>query len=223
MNINDETEETSRQSVPQEVEGRETGVFAAMETQRAVRRFRPESVPREVLESMVFYATRAPSGGNRQPWEFLVITDSKVIKSLAAIYEEASRPVFASSLAQATNEQAKRVYQDALYLTDHLDEAPAIILVCVSVPSGRTFEQQLPSVYPAIQNLLLAARAYGLGSVLTAVHRRRDQDVRLLLSIPAGVETVALIPVGYPRNPDRAFRPSLSRRPVEEVLHWQKF
>ena len=149
MNINDETEETSRQSVPQEVEGRETGVFAAMETQRAVRRFRPESVPREVLESMVFYATRAPSGGNRQPWEFLVITDSKVIKSLAAIYEEASRPVFASSLAQATNEQAKRVYQDALYLTDHLDEAPAIILVCVSVPSGRTFEQQLRRLYGA--------------------------------------------------------------------------
>jgi nitroreductase len=199
------------------------GVLQAMSTQRAVRHLRRDPVPRQILESIVFHATRAASAANRQPWEFVVVTDSTTRKSLGEIYKRASRALFESLVRQASTDAARRVYRDALYLSDHLGDAPAIILVSTHVTDARPLAQQLGSIYPAVQNLMLAARAYGLGCVLTTAHKREDDDLRRLLAIPNGVETVCLIPVGYPEHPDRAFRAVDARRPTAEVLHWDTY
>lgn len=195
----------------------------AMRTQRAVRHFRSEPIGLDVIESLIFHATRAPSAGNRQPWEFVVVTDSSRRRQFAEIYRSSSFKQFEALVEGATDEKSRRVYRDALYLSEHLDEAPVLILVCVHVPTLRTVAQQLASVYPAAQNLMLAARAHGLGSVLTTIHKRSDIEVRELLSIPDDVETVCLIPVGYPSRPEQAFRPINSRRAVRDVLHWEQF
>ncbi len=206
-------------------DGQTDGVSAleAMRTQRAVRHFRSEPIGLDVIESLIFHATRAPSAGNRQPWEFVVVTDSSRRRQVAEIYRTSSFQLFKALVEGATDEQSRRVYRDALYLSEHLDEAPVLILVCVHVPTPRSVGQQLASVYPAAQNLMLAARAHGLGTVLTTIHKRSDIEVKELLSIPDDVETVCLIPVGYPSRPEQAFRPVSSRRAVRDVLHWEQF
>jgi nitroreductase len=197
--------------------------MTAVQTQRAVRHLRPDPVADEVVERLVFAATRAPSGGNAQPWEFIAVTEPDLRRRLGDIYRSASEQLFRTRAEAAPDENARRIYRDALYLSEHLGEAPLLIVVCVRVPEGRTFAQQLPSVYPAAQNLLLAARGEGLGSVLTTIHRSREDDVKVLLRIPVGLATVCMIPIGYPEQPDSAFRPITNRRPVREVLHWQRF
>ena len=192
-------------------------------SQRAVRRLRATSVPRAVIKRLIFLATRAPSGSNRQPWEFVVVTDSHMRKQLGEIYRRASRPNFEMLLEGSADEAGRRLYRDALYLSDHMGEAPVIIVVCAVVSDQRPLQMQLPSIYPAVQNLLLAARANGLGGVLTTTHKRLEAEVAALIGLPSGVETVCLIPVGYPARPEKAFRPIDARRPIDDVLHWERF
>jgi nitroreductase len=201
----------------------EPTLFASLETQRAVRRLRPDPISKDVLEALIYYATRAPSGGNRQPWEFIVVTETDLLRAIGEIYRAASLPIFTAQLAKAKDEAALRVYREAMHLSAHIGEASTVIVVCARVSPQRTLEQQLSSIYPAVQNLLLAARGFGLGSVLTTIHKRKDLELRALLSIPEGVETVCLVPIGLPEDPERAFRPIDSRRPLSEVLHWQRF
>jgi nitroreductase len=204
-------------------EAPEVAVMAAMETQRAVRHMKSAPVPTEIVEKLIFAATRAPSGGNSQPWEFIAITDPAPRQHMGEIYRSASERLFRDAVVNSPEEATRRIYRDALHLSEHLGHAPLLIMVCVRVPEGRTFARQLPSVYPAVQNLLLAARALGLASVLTTMHKTREEEVKALLGIPDGIETVCLIPIGYPEQPDRAFRRITNRRPVREVLHWEHY
>jgi nitroreductase len=198
-------------------------IFDILETQRAVRRLRPDPIPDEIVTSLVHFATRAPSAGNRQPWEFVVITDPDLRARVGELYEQASRRLFGYLIDNSSDEGTRRIYEDALQLTDHIGEAPALILVCTQVSEDRALADQLTSILPAVQNLMLAARAYGLGSTLTTVHKRRDQELKALLSIPEHVETVCLIPIGYPQRPELAFRRTTNRRPLAELLHWNRF
>lgn len=177
----------------------------------------------EILEDLIFCATRAPSAANRQPWEFVIVTDADLRQGLGEIYARASRRLFQHLLEQATDDATRRVYRDALHLSDHIGESPAIVVVCTPVSEDWPLANRMPSIYPAVQNLLLAARGHGLGSVLTTAHKRREAEVKALLGIPDGVETVCLIPIGYPADPEKAFRPVSSRRPVHDALHWQRF
>lgn len=202
--------------------GGEFSVLEAMATLRAVRRLRQDPIPTDVVESIIFYATRAPSAANRQPWEFVVVTDEEVRAQIGDVYRHASRHLFQLLLERATGSSTKSMYRDALYLSDHLGDAPVLVLVCVHVTEG-SLEEQLSSVYPAVQNLMLAARAFGIGSVLTSAHKQCDAEVKELLGIPETIATVCLIPLGYPERPDRAFRRVDARRPISEVLRWQRF
>jgi len=199
------------------------GALEAIATQRAVRWLRPDPVPREVLEELVFAATRAPSAANRQPWAFIVVTEAQVRRGLGAIYERASKRLFEYLIDEAPDEATSRIYRDALHLSEHLAEVPAIVVVCTPVSEEWPFASRLPSVYPAVQNLLLAARARGLGAVLTTAHKRREEDIKALLDIPEEMETVCLVPVGYPADAARAFRATIARRPMHEVCHWDRF
>jgi len=185
----------------------EPDFFTVIGTQRAMRRLKPDPVPPEYIEKIIWAATRAPSGGNRQPWRFLVITDPDKRAEIARHYSEAWGAYTASGYGGTAGKQLspedadsnERVLRSSQYLADHLDEVPVHILVCTfSNPSVNAGIASGSSIYPAVQNLMLAARALGLGTALTTIHRQRQDEIRELLGIPDTVETAALIPVGWP-------------------------
>lgn len=172
----------------------------AIFTQRAIRRVRPDPLPSGVLRDILEAATRAPSGGNSQPWHFLVVTDAELRARFAELYREswlAFRAARGSTMAEAER------------LSREIGETPAIVLVCATQRGSNWAE----SVIPATQNLLLAARALGVGGTISELHGSVDERVRELFAIPAEPQVVYCVPLGYPRG---RFGPT-SRRPVAEV------
>jgi nitroreductase len=196
-------------------------LFEAMSTQRAMRRLKPDPVPDSVIRQLLDLAICAPSGGNRQGWSFVVVRDPATRARLGELYREAwgeliKLPYYADASKAPTDSPAGRMLASARHLSEHLGEAPVLILACIAVDAGtRPNLTTGASVYPAVQNLMLAARALGIGSCITTIHRFRDPQVKALLGIPADVETAALIPLGYPRG---TFGPP-PRRPVTEVAY----
>lgn len=199
-------------------------VGEAIFTTRAMRRLRPEPVPEEDLRFLVEAAVQAPSAENRQPWAFVVVTDPEPRARIAAIYRELGRRHIAEGALAGgdLDPESERVYRHALRLAEHLAEAPALVVACMH---GRPPADPARaaawwgSIFPAVQNLLLAARARGLGATLTTLHKAAEAEVKDALGIPDGVETVALVPVGRPAG--RFARPR--RRPAAEVTHWQRW
>ncbi|MCH8825486.1 MAG: nitroreductase family protein [Chloroflexi bacterium] len=194
------------------------GLFEAMNTQRAIRYLKPDPVPEEMIAKLIEAATRAPSGTNQQGWSFIVVRDAGLRSKLGDIYQKAGRAAIPRiRYVEAVN---KRLFDSAVYLVDHLGEAPVLILPCIehSGPTGLTTGA---SIYPAVQNILLAARALGLGSVLTTFHKAYEGEVKELLGLPENVETAALLPVGFPADGVR-YGPT-NRQPVDQVLHWDRW
>jgi nitroreductase len=196
-------------------------VLEAIRTTRSLRRFRPDPIPDEVLRELLEAATSAPSGGNSQGWRFVVIRDAEQRRRVGALYKEGwdeySPP---SRLAAITDPRERRRVESAYHLGAHMgDEAPVLVLFCAPRPrpagGASSFASRTAgaSVYPAVQNLLLAARARGIGGCLTTIHLYREAQVKELLGIPEDVDTYALVPIGYPRD---NFGP-VRRKPVEEV------
>jgi nitroreductase len=198
--------------------------FEVVQTQRAMRRLSPDPVSDDLIRKIIWAATRAPSGSNRQGWRFLVVKDADRKQAIGKIYSE----LFESSKAagnlqddpgiseeQRANNQ--RVVASAQHLADHLGKAPVIIVPC-AFPTGpfRDGMATGSSIYPAVQNLMLAARALGLGTTLTTLHRQNQPAIRSALGIPETVETAALIPVGWPLG---HFGAGL-RKPVDDVTYW---
>lgn len=200
----------------------ESDFFEVIGTQRAMRRLKPDPVPDELIKKLIWAATRAPSGGNRQGWRYMVISDPAKKKQIQEWYHEAWSKVVASGYGNRPDlppEEAAsndRVMRSATYLAEHMHEAPVLILACALTGAGGGDITAGSSIYPGVQNLMLAARALGLGTALTTVHRARQDDVRKLLGIPDSVETAALIPVGWPRGKFG----SGFRKPVEEVTYY---
>ena len=193
--------------------------FDVVTTQRAMRRLEPRPIPDALLRQIMDAAICAPSGGNRQGWSFLIIRDGAKRARLGELYREAwgelmKVPYYAGAAKEPPDSPAGRMLASARHLSEHLGEAPVLVLACVALDPGVTPSLTTgASIYPAVQNLMLAARAHGVGSCITTIHRFRDAQVKELLSIPAGVETAALIPLGYPSG--RFGRPP--RRPLREV------
>ncbi len=192
-------------------------LMEALSTNRAIRRFRPEPVPDEAIERVLDAAIRAPTGGNRQNWRFLVLRDSAVRAQVGDLYRQSFHEVYTPErIRQANTAQTARVLRSAVYLADHMGhEPPVLILACLestpgAPPANRTAGS---SIYPAVQNLMLAARGLGLGTCLTTLHTRREAEIKALLGIPEHVDTYALIPLGYPAT---AFGP-VTRQPVAAV------
>ncbi len=198
-------------------------LFEAIFSQRSFTRFRPDPVPREAIDKIIDAATKAPNGGNRQPWEFIAITDPEVISKVGGVYKE----VWLNAQGAEAPPDETPAYKSARYLANHMPEVPALILICAVHDSGSTPAQgeafvrnsQASSIWPAAQNLFLAARALGLGTRLTTTHIRREEEVKALLGIPEHVETVALTPLGYPRG---RFGPT-DRRPAAEVTSYNQW
>ena len=201
----------------------EPNFFEVIGTQRAMRRLKPDPVPEEYIKKILWAATRAPSGGNRQGWRWLVVTDPAKKLKIKEWYHELWSKALESGYGAGANlppdEKAsnERVMRSATYLSEHMHEAPALIFACSLTGNGDITSGS--SIYPAVQNLMLAARALGLGTALTTVHRGRQKEIRELLGIPESVETAALIPVGWPKGKFG----SGFRRPVEDVTYWEQW
>jgi len=196
-------------------------VFEAIYTLRAIRRFKPDPVPDELVWKVLEAATKAPSGGNRQPWRFLVIRDPETKARIGQFYLEGWERFYGPNREQmlADPERAP-IYRSADHLARHMGEVPVLVLACLrTTPWPVTTSDRGSYIFPAVQNLLLAARALGLGAVLTTLHRVREREVKELLGIPEEWETMALIPLGWPAVP---FGP-VRRLPVEEVVYWERW
>src|SRR5437879_7776001 len=206
------------------------GLFETLYTNRAIRRFRPDPIPDSVLSTIIEAATQAPNGSNQQRWRFLVIRDPGVRRRVGDVYRRAmDELVPAETVAKDTDSVRRRVWEAGRRLAQHIGtEPPILILVCqegTSIPPARPVDtlyatrSRGSSIYPAVQNLLLAARAYGLGGCLTATHLIYEEEIKAILGIPDHVNTFALVPLGYPED---RFGP-VRRRPVDEVTYLDRW
>jgi nitroreductase len=187
-------------------------VYEAMSTLRAVRRLKPDPIPTDVLNRVLQAAAWAPTGGNAQPWRIVLVTDPAPKKQLGELYA-GSWKNFAkgyearlTGLPEADRAREARTLAAANHLGDHFGEAPAIAVFCFNPKFMAITDAKLDrvsvvgggSVYTAVQNLMLACRAEGLGCVLTTLLCEHEEKVREILAIPQPWGTAAAIPMGYP-------------------------
>ena len=197
-------------------------LWQAIYSQRAIRHFKPDPVAEDMLLSIMEAATKAPSGSNTQAWAFLIVQDAAKRAAMAgflrsALEADADFQERFARVDEIEDPSQRRMLQGARGLLMELDKAPVLLVPCLHHPDGPAPQGVLAgsSIYGAIQNLQLAARAHGLGTVLTTFQRSFEPELRDLLAIPETARPVALIPLGYP---DGWFGPT-RRRPVEEVIH----
>lgn len=198
----------------------------AMFSLRAMRRLRGDPVPEEDLRYLVEAATQAPNGENQQNWRFVVVVDAEQRRRIGEAYEALAdgsvRSVVEGGSGEDLPEAERFIYKNAWRLAQRIGAAPALIFVCARgpIPTDRAWSATYyGSVFPAVQNLMLAARSRGLGSVLTTLHLLDEKPFREILQLPDDVHTLALIPIGYPEG---KFGPPL-REPAATFTHWDRW
>ena len=203
----------------------EMSLREAMETQRAIRRLRPDPVDDEVLLRCIELALKAPTGSNAQNWEFIIVRDPEAKGKLArqnrrawSLYGGIGRWLY------RRDERMLRVMDAVTWQADHYEEIPVLVVACLRGKRYMRFTVMgqssfYGSVYPAIQNFLLACRAEGLGAALTTLPLWSVAVARRALGLPFNVLPVAIIPVGWPRG---RYGPN-TRKPVESVVHYDRY
>ncbi|MEO8696944.1 MAG: nitroreductase family protein [Acidimicrobiales bacterium] len=198
-------------------------LLEAMRTCRAIRRFRPDPIPDAALRSCLQAAVFAPSGSNQQKWRICVLRSAAARQLLGATYKngwtEYANLMNLDKPDPNDNSRRARFTRSMFELVENFDRVPAYVLFCAE----RTpFMEELytgASIYPAMQNFILAARSHGLGTVVTTWYRHCEPELRELVGVPDGWVIAALLPVGYPKGAHGPVR----RRPVEEMVcidHW---
>ena len=192
-------------------------------TTRAIRRYADEPVPAHVLRDIMFVATRAPSGSNRQPFRFLVLTDGEKAAEAKRLVAQGARAVWghkrgndgydSGSGADLSSPKARMARTMQEYV-DNLERVPVLVLGCL-VRYRDPNPNEGASVYPAVQNVLLAARALGYGGVLTGFHAFVDSELKQLLGIPPEVFIAASITLGRPQGSHGPVR----RVPMGELVY----
>jgi nitroreductase len=205
-------------------DGLQMPLAEAMRTQRAVRRLRVDPVDDETVLELLRLAVKAPTGSNAQGWEFMVVRSPDVKHQLARLNRQAWSLYrrFARSRARGDLGQA-RILAAVQWQADHFEDAPVIIVACLQgrgFPSNMGRTSHYGSIFPAVQNLLLAARALGLGAALTTLPLWSRTLARRTLGLPSNVTPCAVIPLGWPVG--GGYGPT-SRRPVEEVTHLDRY
>jgi nitroreductase len=200
--------------------GEDVPLFEAIRTARAIRRLRPDPVPAELIRKVCEAGTFAPSGGNRQPWSFVAVSERERRAWIAERYRAAFRR-YAELAAEAANapdypDAKRRNVRAATYLAEHLHEVPVLLFVAGWKRRGETQHQAL---FPCIQNVLLACRAVGLGASLTTLHVAFHAEIDAYLGLPPEQPSCAMLPIGWPLG--KYGRPP--RRPVDESLYWERF
>lgn len=205
------------------------GLLEGLTSTRAIRRYRDEPVPDEALRAMLFAASRAPSGSNRQPFRFVVLTDGPKAQAAKALIAASARKAWQAKRVTdnydggsgtVSDSPKARMARTMQAYVDNFETAPVLVLPCLV-----RYREPIPfegaSVYPAAQNLLLAARALGYGGVLTGWHAAVEDELRALLGIPQSVWIAATITLGRPAGSHGPVR----RRPLTELVfaeEWDK-
>ena len=181
---------------------------------RAMRRLKPDPIPDDDLRDILEAAIRAPNGGNQQPWHYVVVQDAAIRAELGELYHEAwwakrrdagfHRP-----------EDLPRHYHAAMRLAEAIGNVPVLILVCATAKGASA----AASVIPSVQNLLLAARAFGIGGTITTLHAQVEERVNRMFGIPETAQIVYCIPLGYPAG---RFGPNV-RNPLTEVCSYNRW
>lgn len=198
----------------------------AIRTNPTTRAFKRDPVPDDVLARVLDAARFAPNGGNRQPVRFVVVRDPAKKRRLRDLY----LPHWKSYIGaippekRAANPALARLVERADRFAETLDEVPVMLVVCGEIASifptdtklGRLSVVGGGSIYPAVQNLLLACRAENLGSALTTLLCFEEPEVKALLGIPDEFLTAAMVAIGWPEKP---FPKKLARRPLAEIVH----
>lgn len=198
-------------------------LLTGLATTRAIRRYRDEPIDDDDLSTILWHATRAPSGSNRQPFRFLVLRDGPNATEAKAVLGRSFREMWAAKRANDGYDEGSGTAEDTpkarmaatmQHFVDHFEQTPVVVLACL-----RRHREPHPtegaSVYPACQNLLLAARALGYGGVMTTWHQFVEDELRALLGIPEDVALCATIPLGRPAGKHGPVR----RRPVDELVY----
>jgi nitroreductase len=198
-------------------------LLTGLATTRAIRRYRPDPIPDEDLATILWHATRAPSGTNRQPFRFLVLRDGERAQQVKRLLGGAFRRGWAAKREHEgflrgtdadTSTRAARTVAAMQHYVDHIEEVPVIVLACL-VRYREPTPYEGASIYPACQNLLLAARALGYGGVLTGWHHLVETELRQQLDVPEGVALSACITLGRPVGSHGPVR----RRPLRELVY----
>lgn len=202
----------------------------AMRTAAAVRRFQERPVPDAVIHRVLDAARFAASGGNRQPWHVIVVRDQALRTGLQELYLRSWRPFYERQLAAAAQDAAARRpgAVEGNHYAEHLGRVPVHLVVFASeaglaTPFPALQESHFAggsSVYPFVQNIVLALRAEGLGSSLTMMLNNDEADVKSLLRVPDGLALAAHLGVGWPAGPHPT---RLRRRPVEDFTSVDRF
>lgn len=200
--------------------GEDLPLLEGIRTARAIRRLKPDPVPRALIRKVCEAGTFAPSGGNRQPWIFVAVDDREKITWVADRY----RPIFQQYIGPAIERGERENFPDrllrnmraALYLAEHLHEAPVLLFIAGFKRRG---EAQLQALYPCAQNVLLACRAVGLGASFTNLHRGFGDECDRMLGLPEKIPSAVMLPIGWPLG--KHGKPP--REPVDQKLYFNEF
>ncbi|HKY66696.1 MAG TPA: nitroreductase family protein [Acidimicrobiales bacterium] len=200
----------------------------AVTTQRAVRRVRPDPVDLGIVRRCIELALEAPTGSNGQNWEFVIVTERAAKERFQAQYRRAwSLYGRAGEKARGDDPQTARILRSVRWQVDHFVEIPVLVVACLK-GGGKVPYVPMPavadsshygSIYPSVQNLLLAARAVGLGASLVTLPLWSTTVARRILGLPLSVEPCCMVPLGWPLG---RYGPK-ARRPVDEVVHLERY
>jgi len=196
----------------------------AMDTQRAIRRLKPDPVDDRVVLCLIDLALRAPTASNAQNWEFIVVRDPKTKRALARLNRQVWRLYSRIGKWAVRNDASRRRMLSAVqWQADHFEEIPVLVVACLK---GRyipflhiSAASYFGSIFPAVQNLLLAARAANLGATLTTIPLWNLLAVRRILGLPWNITPCAVIPLGWPIG---RYGPT-TRKTVHEVVSFDRF
>jgi nitroreductase len=178
--------------------------FDIMHTTRAMRRLKPDPIPDEMVTKILNAGIRAANGGNHQTWHFIVLKDRRIKEAVQVWYKKAYDQIIGPRYSESapppgsSADRYRRQHGAVEYLTDHYHEAPVWIVACMNHGGEEPHRMAGASIYPAVQNMLLAARALGLGATLTTRHMFFAEEADRALELPPGMVSYAIIPLGYP-------------------------
>jgi nitroreductase len=200
-----------------------TDLFEIIRTTRSMRRLKPDPVPTTLIRQILEAGTSAANGGNMQTWRFLVIRDPAIKAQVAQWYRRAWHETVGPRYRAGapgpglSQNRFERMLAAAEHLADHLHAAPVWIVPCLQ--GGAHTRTSGSSIYPAVQNMLLAARALGLGATLTTLYLLFEKDAEAALGLPPGTHSYAILPIGYPVG---NFGP-VARTPLEDVVFAERW
>ncbi len=202
--------------------GDQADLFETMYSCRAMRRLEDREVPEEMLIRLIDAANQAPSGSNAQLARWVVVRDPAQKKKLADLNRKYGEPYIQPALDNPASEKQKRMLDAVVWQMDNMHAVPALIVACFDYEEkveGAEVYRKAGSVWPGIQNLLLTARAIGLGAAPTTLALRNQDEGREALSLPETFAALCMIPVGFPTG---RFGP-VTRPPVAEIMRFDRW